>query len=128
MNTTLNHIQPTLHELKLGLKELYGDRLAYITLYGSQARNEATPDSDIDILVVLHGNVEPCHEISNTGDMISKLSLQYDTVLSCLFISEKEYLNHISPLLLNIRREGINLYDHRQRRTLTTSTRSPRRR
>ena len=123
MNVTLNSIQPVLHEVKLGLEELYGDRLAYITLYGSQARNEATPDSDIDILIVLHGNVEPCTEISNTGEMISKLSLQYDTVLSCLFISEKEYLNHISPLLLNIRREGINLYDHRQRRTLTTSTR-----
>ena len=128
MTITLNSIQPTLHELKLGLKELYGDRLAYITLYGSQARNEATPDSDIDILIVLHGNVKPCDEISNTGEMISKLSLQYDTVLSCLFISEKEYHHHISPLLLNIRREGINLYDHRQRRTLTTSTRSPRRR
>jgi uncharacterized protein len=123
MSVTLNDINPTLNELKLGLKKLYGDRLAYITLYGSQARNEATPDSDIDILVVLHGNVEPCCEISNTGEIISKLSLQYDTVLSCLFISEKEYLNHISPLLLNIRREGINLYDHRQRRTLTTSTR-----
>ncbi|MEI6426784.1 MAG: nucleotidyltransferase domain-containing protein [Pseudanabaena sp. ELA607] len=122
MNPTLNNIQPTLHELKLGLKELYGDRLAYITLYGSQARNEATPDSDIDILVVLHGKVKPCDEISNTGEIISKISLQYDTVVSCLFINEKEYLNHISPLLLNIRREGINLYDHRQRRTLTTST------
>ena len=60
MSITLNSIQPTLHELKLGLKELYGDhRLAYIRLYGSQARNEATPDSDIDILVVLHGKVEP---------------------------------------------------------------------
>jgi len=102
---------------------MYGDRLAYITLYGSQARNEATPDSDIDILVVLHNKVEPCTEISNTGEIISKISLQYDTVVSCLFINEKEYLNHISPLLLNIRREGITLYDYRQRRTLTTSTR-----
>jgi len=26
MSITLNSIQPTLHELKLGLKELYGDR------------------------------------------------------------------------------------------------------
>ena len=123
MNITLTNIKPILSEIKRELQELYGDRLAYITLYGSQARNEATPDSDIDILVVLHGNIEPCNEISNTGEIISKLSLQYDTVLSCLFISEKEYLNHISPLLLNIRREGINLYDHRQRRTLTTITR-----
>ncbi len=28
MNITLNSIQPTLHELKLGLKELYGDLYA----------------------------------------------------------------------------------------------------
>ena len=123
MNITLPNINPVLNELKQELQELYGERLAYITLYGSQARNEATPDSDIDILVVLHGNIEPCAEISNTGEIVSKISLHYDTVLSCLFISEKEYLNHISPLLLNIRREGVTLYDYRQRRTLTTSTR-----
>lgn len=123
MNITLPNINPVLNELKQELQELYGERLAYITLYGSQARNEATPDSDIDILVALHGNIEPCAEISNTGEIVSKISLHYDTVLSCLFISEKEYLNHISPLLLNIRREGVTLYDYRQRRTLTTSTR-----
>ena len=123
MSVSLVSITLILNELKRELQALYGDRLAYITLYGSQARNEATPDSDIDILVVLHGNIEPCTEISNTGEIVSKISLQYDTVVSCLFINEKEYLNHISPLLLNIRREGITLYDYRQRRTLTTSTR-----
>ena len=123
MNITLTNIKPILNEIKQELQKMYGDRLAYITLYGSQARNEATPDSDIDILVVLHSKVEPCTEISNTGEIISKISLQYDTVVSCLFINEKEYLNHISPLLLNIRREGVTLYDYRQRRTLTTSTR-----
>jgi len=123
MSITLTSINPILSELKQELQKMYGERLAYITLYGSQARNEATPDSDIDILVALHGNIEPCAEISNTGEIVSKISLHYDTVLSCLFISEKEYLNHISPLLLNIRREGVTLYDYRQRRTLTTSTR-----
>jgi hypothetical protein len=30
MSITLNSIQPTLHELKLGLKELYGDLFAQI--------------------------------------------------------------------------------------------------
>ena len=123
MSITLTNIKPILNEIKQELQELYGDRLVKLILFGSHARGQANPDSDIDILVVLHGNIKPCDEISNTGEIISKLSLQYDTVLSCLFISEKEYLSHISPLLLNIRREGINLYDHRQRRTLTTSTR-----
>jgi|LakMenE01Jun11ns_1017448.scaffolds.fasta_scaffold7696451_1 hypothetical protein len=32
MSITLNSIQPTLHELKLGLKALYGDRLARMSL------------------------------------------------------------------------------------------------
>ena len=123
MNTSLTSIAPAVSEIMRSLHELYGDRLAYITLYGSHARNEATPDSDIDILVVLQGNVKPCTEITNTGEIISQLSLQFDTVLSCLFISETEYLNHISPLLLNIRREGIQLYDHRSRRAITTSPR-----
>jgi len=123
MNTSLTSIAPIVSEIMRSLHELYGDRLAYITLYGSHARNEATPDSDIDILVVLQGNVKPCTEITNTGEIISQLSLQFDTVLSCLFISKTEYLNHTSPLLLNIRREGIQLYDHRSRRAITTSPR-----
>jgi len=75
MNTSLTSIAPTVSEIMRSLHELYGDRLAYITLYGSHARNEATPDSDIDILVVLHGNVKPCTEITNTGEIISQLSL-----------------------------------------------------
>jgi hypothetical protein len=36
MSITLNSIQPTLHELKLGLKELYGDRNDY-NLYRNQS-------------------------------------------------------------------------------------------
>ena len=39
MNITLPNINPVLNELKQELQELYGERLAYITLYGSQARN-----------------------------------------------------------------------------------------
>jgi predicted nucleotidyltransferase len=61
MTTSLVRIKPTLSEIKESLQEIYGDRLAYITLYGSQARNEET-HSDIDILVVLQGNVESCIE------------------------------------------------------------------
>jgi len=57
MNTTLNNIQPTLHELKLGLKELYGDRLVKLILFGSHARGEANLDSDIDLLAVLKSPV-----------------------------------------------------------------------
>ena len=35
------------------LKTLYGEQLDKIVLFGSQARGDATPESDIDILIVL---------------------------------------------------------------------------
>jgi hypothetical protein len=36
-----------------GLKKIYGEQLEKIILFGSQARGDARPDSDIDILIVL---------------------------------------------------------------------------
>lgn len=35
------------------LKNHYGDKLAGVILYGSFARHQARPDSDIDLLVLL---------------------------------------------------------------------------
>ncbi len=46
-----------LHRIKRCLQPVYGDRLRGVVLYGSEARNEAEKDSDIDILVLLAGPV-----------------------------------------------------------------------
>ncbi len=35
------------------LEEIYGERLRGVYLYGSAARNQLTPDSDIDIAIIL---------------------------------------------------------------------------
>jgi Predicted nucleotidyltransferases len=42
-----------LAQLKRELKNHYGDRLKQLIMFGSQARGDAHPDSDIDVLVVL---------------------------------------------------------------------------
>jgi predicted nucleotidyltransferase len=34
--------------------QAYGDRIRGITLFGSQARGMPSPDSDIDLLVIIH--------------------------------------------------------------------------
>jgi predicted nucleotidyltransferase len=44
-----------LKQLKVGLAKTYP--IASITLFGSFARSEQTPDSDIDILVELNGQI-----------------------------------------------------------------------
>ena len=56
MHGTLHTI---LAELRGRFEVLYGSRLLHLVLYGSQARDDATPDSDIDVLVVLQGPVQP---------------------------------------------------------------------
>jgi predicted nucleotidyltransferase len=45
--------------LRRQLEEIYGERLVRMVLYGSRARGEAEPGSDIDVLIVLKGPVNP---------------------------------------------------------------------
>ncbi len=37
------------------LREAFGDRLVSVVLFGSHARGEATPESDVDIFLVIRG-------------------------------------------------------------------------
>ena len=98
-----------LSELRERLEAIYAARLRELVLFGSQARGDAQPGSasDIDVLLVLGGPVSPYQEIARTGGVVAELSLQYDTVISCAFASVEEWADEQSPLLLNIRREGI---------------------
>lgn len=94
-------------ELKKELAKLYGRRLRNIVLYGSWARGEATEDSDIDILVVLKGKVVPGREIDRMIDIITEINLKYNVLLSVYPVSEASYCAVNSPLLINVRREGV---------------------
>ena len=102
-------LKSILTRLKQDLADLYGDRLLHLTLFGSQARGDAEPGSDIDVLVVLKPPVNPGEEIKRTGRAIAALSLHYDVVISCLFMDEIHYQTRNSSLLRNIRKEGILL-------------------
>ncbi|ASC72589.1 hypothetical protein XM38_035470 [Halomicronema hongdechloris C2206] len=122
MNPTL---QPILNQLKQDLTTLYGDRLSHLTLFGSQARGDSEPESDIDVLVVLRSRsvsegespsdcgaespVNPGEEIKRTGKIVADLSLHHDVVISCLFMDETHYQTRNSALLRNIREEGVLL-------------------
>ena len=104
MGPTLKAI---LSELRRGLEDLYGQRLTRMVLYGSQARGDAGAGSDIDVLVVLRGEVSPCREIAQTSELVAELSLRHDVVIVPAFVSEDQYQRERSPLLLNVRREGV---------------------
>jgi predicted nucleotidyltransferase len=78
-----------------------------MVLFGSQARGDAESGSDIDVLVVLKGKMSPCEEIARTSEITAGLSLQQNEVLSCVFVSDDQFQQERSPLLINVRREGV---------------------
>ena len=100
-------IQTILSEIRSRFESFYGPRLVKILLYGSHARGDAEPGSDIDILMVLRGPVNPAGEIASTGRIVADLSLHFGEVISCVFIDEDQFMHRSGPLLRNVRRDGV---------------------
>lgn len=100
-------IRETLREFKREIEKLYGPRLKDVILYGSWARGDATQESDIDLLIVLGGRVDPGQEIDRMIDIITDITLKHGELISVYPVSEESYSTINSPLLINVRREGI---------------------
>ena len=98
-----------LKELQAGLRHLYGRRLQGLMLYGSHARRQAVAGSDIDVAIVLDDFASAGAELSACADLVARLSLQHNCVISLTPIRSGDWRNRQSPLLMNIRREGIAL-------------------
>ena len=92
-------IPSLLSELKSGLKALYGKQLKGVYLFGSYARGQADPESDLDVLVVLDDFQHYAHEVDRTGQMTAELSLKYGVSISNVFLREGEWLHGDTPFL-----------------------------
>ena len=103
----MKKISKVLKEFREEIEALYGKRLKNIILYGSCARDEDTEDSDIDMVVVLEGDIIPGKEIDLMIDLVTKINLKHKVLISVYPVSEIDYLNLNSPLLMNVRKEGV---------------------
>ena len=100
-------IQLVLAELRRGLSALYGSRLKDLRLFGSYARNEQTPGSDLDVVMVLDDFEQPWLEIRRTSELVARLSLENDISISLIPMREQTLRAAASPLARNILREGV---------------------
>ncbi len=100
-------LETLLTGLRARLEVLYGERLAGVYLYGSQARGDATSDSDVDVLVVLEGEVRPGLEIRRIVDATDDLVLDSGEYVSMLPLSLERFRENGSVFVRQVRREAV---------------------
>jgi uncharacterized protein (UPF0332 family)/predicted nucleotidyltransferase len=86
-----------------------GDRVQRVVLFGSRARGDHEAESDVDLLVV---TVE-----EQDKAVVDRLTPRDDVVFFTLAMSEAEYRRYQRlqfPLYVNLRRDGIELWDPQQ--------------
>ena len=105
--STPAHVRAAIADAKAGLEALYGDRLDRVVLYGSRARGDARPDSDVDLLVVLRGDYEPYAEIKRTGEIRLAVGLRHGVALSLQPYSEEEVKARTDSFIQNVVRDGV---------------------
>ena len=92
------------------LRERYPDRISEIILFGSKARGDSGPESDIDILVV--ASTEHWRFRHAISDLASDVSLEYGVLIAPRVIAQErwERMRQASySFYRNVAREGVSL-------------------
>ena len=104
----------TIETIKQSIRELLGKIApdARAILYGSQARGDARPDSDVDLLVLLPDTYEgerfARKKLSISGQLYD-LSLKLGVEISPLILVPKVFYTRKTPFTINVINEGIEL-------------------
>lgn len=85
-----------------------GSKVFDVYLFGSYARGDYDQESDIDLLLVVEGKLNPAE-----SDVLRELALdwmlEYSKLVSILEVTREEFERGSSPLIEVVKREGISL-------------------
>lgn len=114
MTDILTHgqLQEVLLEARHGLVAIFGDKLEKLWLYGSYARGEASPDSDIDVMALVNMSREELSTYRRqVSDFTSDIDLAHDVLLSVKLQDAETFWRfaEAQPFYANVLKEGIEI-------------------
>ena len=92
---------------KQSLGAHYGPRFKGLILYGSLARQEDTPTSDLDLLVLLDRPFDYFEELREIVDLLYPLQLQSERLISAKPALFADFDSGRIQLYRNAKREGV---------------------
>ena len=93
-------------------RNIYGDDVVEILLYGSYARNEETDQSDVDIVAIVKGNrLDLQKKLKAIWDISADIGLENDVIVSPTVVPFDEFEKYRGtlPYYMNIEKEGIRV-------------------
>jgi predicted nucleotidyltransferase len=109
MVTTRDQALEIAGKVRAGLERIYGERLRGVYLYGSAARDELTPESDIDVAVILDRIPDRSREHDRTSHLGAEISLESGTVVLFFFAEQEDLEKGRFAIHQAIKQEGIPL-------------------
>ena len=79
-----------------------------VILFGSQARGDARPDSDWDLLILLDKNKITYEDENTYAYPFAEIGWNYGAYISVKMYTNKEWRNHsFTPFYYNVQKDGI---------------------
>jgi len=100
-------------EVEKAAKELLGNKLTKVILYGSYARGDFDDESDIDFALMSNVTEKDIPAYNNQiGEITSQLSRAYDRLVSIMIISAESFnkYKNVMPFYMNMVKEGKIVY------------------
>ena len=96
-----------LKRAKAALQAAFGERLQGVVLYGSEARGDAAPDSDVDLLVLLAPPVNRRVDLWACICALYPLVLELERPIHARPVDAGDYESGALPLYREAKREGV---------------------